>query len=592
MEAQDELKQQRESITELTSQLQTMDEVKDSEAITTVKQKLDDRQKRILVLEATEKEATDKIAALFPTTTPVDAQALPNPIALEEPHIPLFPRVTAPSSDVFIITSSSHRLPQPPPASTCHYPNLQQSLGQYPYPATATSLTPRLDCVDYQAQHPSTTTHTYPYPLTSPPRANPHYPDPASPTPRYDVFDNQLQFSPGRQSVAPVKSNFKVPRPSKYSSSDNFERFCKRFSEYITLANIQDSNLHLHLLSLVDNETYDKLTRVHLKEWEKARCDLFVPKYLEALYPTSETRTLRVEFSRLSQKIGETVDEFAMRIREMAARAYNNDNVELKEESSLQTFIQGLLDSEIKIKLYEAEVSTVDDAVILARKQIKIRDTVRKSSDDFQVLRLAPGPTQGYAAGPRTAVSSYPGKENIDPDLARSQHLMDFTPENRPRHPTPYQSSYPPVTSKPRPNRPRTEQWKSNSNSIQCYRCHQFGHLQRHCPYSDEQLSHYFNQFQSYHQLNQAQSGPSSNNQSVNFHTSPTSHFSRPLNFNRAVSQPKIQPATMVQQHQTQRPLLQPPNQHGNARMFRPTSRLQRMSIAERSADERRANSW
>ena len=391
--------------------------------------------------------------------------------------------------------------------------------------------------------------------------------------PYYDTGASVYRPAPNRTAIG---SSVKVPRPNKYQSTENFERFSERFSEYCTLANILDNNLHLHLLGLVDNETYDKLKRVELTPLEKSRCDLFIPKYVEALYPRSETRTLRVEFSKLSQKHDESVDEFANRIRDMASRAYDTKNIELKEESSLLTFIQGLQDADIKIKLYEAEVDTLDAALLLARKHIKINNTVRKTSEDFQLLKISSEDTSG--TDQRTAANApvdrnrdYQSYDRSQSGGSQSNRLvrqsqMGANTESwasRPYENCPYNDA--PTFDNRRGgvsnstsrynagNRSRSDR-RRPSETTQCYRCWNFGHVQRYCPYlnipsnsSTQSDSRYQQMFPYSHAIQNTPYHPSQqmNNPGV------ASNVSNHLNYQGAGIRTGVQPNSNHQQNQS-----------------------------------------
>ena len=104
--------------------------------MTTVQRKIDGIQERIAVLEATERDITNRIAAWFSTAKPT----VPNRFESTEPDT--HPRTTAPSSEVIVLnTSSQLNLP----TDTSHKPNVLSS-SQHQYPVT--SLTPRHGFVD------------------------------------------------------------------------------------------------------------------------------------------------------------------------------------------------------------------------------------------------------------------------------------------------------------------------------------------------------------------------------------------------------------------------------------------------------------
>ena len=123
-----------------------------------------------------------------------------------------------------------------------------------------------------------------------------------------------------------------IPKPANYVNTKNFSRFCDRFKQYIALSNIRGDNLHYVLLGMVDDITYAKLEKVELENREKRDPELFCRRYERVIYPPGESKALRSELAMIKQGAEETIETFAFRISETAAKAYND--IPMRHEAS------------------------------------------------------------------------------------------------------------------------------------------------------------------------------------------------------------------------------------------------------------------
>ena len=208
------------------------------------------------------------------------------------------------------------------------------------------------------------------------------------------------------------------PKPQKFKSGENFSRFVHRFKHNILLGRYNDPNLDVYFLELIEDPTaYDKLSKIKLTPQQKGDVNLLTEIYENAMFPESETRTLRTEMLTLKQKPEESVEKFTFRINELASKAYKNR--ELENEGSLSTLLNGVRDPTLKQKLWEAELSTFDEAVKLATKLEKIAATVATTLQNDLTLTADNTPIFAVDNTEQRQTRSFHAQENQRPLLRR-----------------------------------------------------------------------------------------------------------------------------------------------------------------------------
>ena len=151
--------------------------------------------------------------------------------------------------------------------------------------------------------------------------------------------------------------------------------FFERFEQYAILSGLRGTNLDLHLLNLVEDDTmYKKLKNVALTPLHKSSVSTLIQALRESLFPAAESRLLRSTLSNMKQSYEESVEVYAMRISDVAGKAYSDPN--LREEASLSTLLSGISEVSIRQKLMESEVQTFEYAARLALKLERISKAV------------------------------------------------------------------------------------------------------------------------------------------------------------------------------------------------------------------------
>ena len=310
-----------------------------------------------------------------------------------------------------------------------------------------------------------------------------------------ELMNNQIHLNSTRFTA-------RITPPKEYTYGENFTTWCTRFRRYLTMANITNANAHFLLLNNVDDKTSEKLEGAadRLTAEEKIDPNLFIPIFEQVIYPSSETRVLRMELTQLTQNLGENVEDFASRIRNLASRAYGNSAV--KDECCLTTFLHGIQDNDTKLDLMKAEVDSFDTAVTTAKKLERIGAAVNNSRPNLgtgDVLRVdsntplnnSTARRQSYnhrsedfnnadRYNPRSGNSNY-SRDQYNPRSGNSNYSRD---QYNSRSGNSRRDQYNPRFGDSSYRRDHYDPRPANSTWVErrtCFRCKEVGHIQRFC---------------------------------------------------------------------------------------------------------------
>ena len=270
----------------------------------------------------------------------------------------------------------------------------------------------------------------------------------------------------------------KIATPQPYKTDDDICLFFERFSQYVKLANLQEANLNLYLLSLFkDDKMYRKLCNVPLTNQQKCDATLLIAAYENALFPATETRILRSSLSTIQQKLGEKIPDFIVRIDALAAKAFQN--IELREEVSLSALISGLRDTDIKKKLLEADITSYDDATRLCTKHERISETIAaKDTQDvdseLSILKVTSDNQSGNKEDTKHAQTRNLQTQNTQQNrkVTFANHSSTntcFSCGLRGHKSSECHLSTPPQST------------QRDMSSVKCYNCNRMGHFARTC---------------------------------------------------------------------------------------------------------------
>ena len=155
-------------------------------------------------------------------------------------------------------------------------------------------------------------------------------------------------------------------RPEKYNIGDDFDLFVKKSNLYFEAVELKDwKKQRLALLFNLSEDAFRLAESVEFTEGENAY-ETWV-KQLKSLFERNQTLTeKRHNFHRRTQEPGETVDSFAVALREFGAKCgFQGDEY---TNRLVDQFILGMKDLPTQNKLLQEPPATLEEAVLIARR--------------------------------------------------------------------------------------------------------------------------------------------------------------------------------------------------------------------------------
>ena len=257
---------------------------------------------------------------------------------------------------------------------------------------------------------------------------------------------------------------FKLPPPEKFKRGDNFSRFCENFRDYVKLAALPSTNLNIYFLTLLDSFTKEKLKSVSLSTREKSSAELFTAAYISKMTPRHEAESLKLKLLDEKQRKGESIEDFAFRLTEISRRAHSNTEEPSRKSACYSTFLKGLMNKDIRIRLREdRHVTDFDTAVEEAVRLHDIRDSEGHTTVD-----------------PDARTETDIGLWNInDTDNKTGRSSSSFKPRDRTRSPA--RESRVRFSPEEKNNPSNGQKQRFNRQPIICYKCNGHNHFARNC---------------------------------------------------------------------------------------------------------------
>ena len=211
----------------------------------------------------------------------------------------------------------------------------------------------------------------------------------------------------------------------KFVTGEKFSCFVQRFKEYVQLTNLGDTNLYLFFLQHVDDETYTRLKQVEIEADKTNDVDEFCREFITAIYG-EETVALQSEALACKQLDSESVSTFASRLGEMIKIAFPKQVI--AEKNKLLTFVRGLRDDYIKLRLCEEELSNFSTALKLAKRL----ETAKSYSDKNAPVPILKETPESFR--PARDMYSSPEQKRRHNYERRDSRASRFSPERSNRN--------------------------------------------------------------------------------------------------------------------------------------------------------------
>ena len=160
-------------------------------------------------------------------------------------------------------------------------------------------------------------------------------------------------------------TRFSARPPPRFATGTDFSLWIKRVELYIQEAGLPEEKKGAELVSLLEDELFRIVSQLGLVS-ETVEYDMVKACLASHFSPDGVELEWQAKMHVARQKAGESVLEFAGRLRVLADKGYSSWPPERHLEIARNQFIQGILSSTIQLKLLIDSPETLDDAVKLA----------------------------------------------------------------------------------------------------------------------------------------------------------------------------------------------------------------------------------
>ena len=160
-------------------------------------------------------------------------------------------------------------------------------------------------------------------------------------------------------------TRFSARPPPRFATGTDFSLWIKRVELYIQEAGLPEEKKGAELVSLLEDEPFRIVSQLGLVS-ETVEYDAVKACLASHFSPDGVELEWQAKMHVARQKAGESVLEFAGRLRVLADKGYSSWPPERRLEIARNQFIQGILSSTIQLKLLTDSPETLDDAVKLA----------------------------------------------------------------------------------------------------------------------------------------------------------------------------------------------------------------------------------
>ena len=294
-----------------------------------------------------------------------------------------------------------------------------------------------------------------------------------------------------------------MTKPPKFKKGESFAKHCDRFLDYIRITR-QERNASKDILFLqnVDDVTYGKLSQVTLSQWDIVDTKAMLMEFKRKYYG-GNSAFLKERLQQSKQLQSESIEQYAMRLREIADVAYQGDN-ELVNDNCFIAFRKGIFKDTIRRKVAESMIDTFDSALKFAM-HLELTDSHFKENQQ-EVVEVSQVLTSSSMMDTPSESDKTPVSKSRERYSHRDQSRDRFRGRSRDRsqgrskdrsrgrdyretsHRSDRQSR-----GRERSNsrgRDRSKSWEKRSstprpcsrfNERRCYNCYKPGHFAREC---------------------------------------------------------------------------------------------------------------
>ena len=288
--------------------------------------------------------------------------------------------------------------------------------------------------------------------------------------------------------------------PEMFKLSNKFPIWVKQFRNYASLVNLHQQDQFRTFMSFLDPECFLLVERLQLTDAQKQ--DMFHVDTFQLIKQALHKRETRVDASILfkyrKQKEDESLEQFVSELEKLCQEVYPNEDNVGQNRQLIDTFISGLRNDELAIKLLQEKFDSLADVLEAAVKYFQALQTRRfiKTETDFrsvpekvyntsinevEVNPAVPSTAQRVVSHTQSAQDmTVPNNTNIatscqnctGPNLGMSVNNSNYNDRKKPQNSQ--NNSY-------RRNQAAQHNRNNPKSNIQCYNCHKYGHYRSEC---------------------------------------------------------------------------------------------------------------
>eukprot|EP00116_Pleurobrachia_bachei_P000279 sb/3460541/ len=186
------------------------------------------------------------------------------------------------------------------------------------------------------------------------------------------------RVSPGRNGRRRWRPKIKVPEFKAGGDMEEFEMFLEKFKRYLLRVDWEWDQLQDELLESIScKEIYKKVNRLYLSPEEQADPEWFIAAIKSAIvYEERNEEEERRKLTQMKQCEGESVEEFADRIRDTAEFAFPEETHRVVDQRMIEALQDGLRDTRVSELVCNLRRSRIDFGKVV--KQAATRDRMNK----------------------------------------------------------------------------------------------------------------------------------------------------------------------------------------------------------------------